>query len=159
LKRYLKNKIATPLLSRLKSGMSVEKMSLTLTLGICIGIIPVFGVSTLILTALALAFRLNIPAIQFVNYGIAVVKYVLFVPFLKLGQIIFFPADSDIHLNNILSQYHNDFFGTFKMFWQLNLGGFIVWAIISIPLGLFIYYKSQPYLKRHKLKMIRVVSQ
>jgi len=138
--------------------MSVEKVSLTLALGISIGIIPVLGVSTVLLTILALTFRLNIPAIQLVNYGIAVVKYALFVPFLKLGQVIFFRGDSGIEFKNILSQYHEDFLGTFKTLWHLNLGGFIVWAIIALPLGIFIYHKSQPYLKKHKLKMLRVVA-
>jgi hypothetical protein len=72
--------------------------------------------------------------------------------------VIFFPGESDIHLKNILSQYHEDFLGTFKMLWHLNLGGFIVWAIIALPLGLIIYHKSQPYLKKHKLRMARVVA-
>ena len=138
--------------------MSVEKISLTLALGICIGIIPVLGASTLLLTLLALAFRLSIPAIQVVNYGIAVVKYILFVPFLKLGQIIFVPSGSDFQFKSLLSQYHQDFVGTFKMFWQVNLAGFVVWVIIAIPLGILIYYRSQPFLKRQKRKLVPVVA-
>ena len=87
--------------------MTVEKLSLTLALGISIGIIPVLGVSTILLTILALVFKLKIPAIQLVNYGIAAVKYVLLVPFLKLGQMIFFPNKADLQLNNIIEQYCN----------------------------------------------------
>jgi uncharacterized protein (DUF2062 family) len=155
LKKYFSKKISTPLLSHLKSGMSVEKVSLTLALGICIGIIPVLGVSTILLTIIALVLRLNIPAIQLVNYGIAVVKYALFVPFLKLGQIIFFRGESHIQFKNILSQYHEDFFGTFKTLWHLNLGGFIVWAIIAVPLGILIYHKSQPFFK---LRLTRAIA-
>jgi len=136
--------------------MSVEKMALTLALGIAIGIIPVLGVSTALLTILALVFRLNIAAIQIVNYGIAIIKYALFVPFLKIGQIIFFPKESYIHINNIISQYHEDFIGTFKSLWYINLGGFIVWFIIALPLGLIIYHKSLPYFKRYKLKTMPI---
>jgi hypothetical protein len=138
--------------------MSVEKLSLTLALGISIGIIPVLGVSTILLTILALVFRLKIPAIQLVNYGIAFIKYALFVPFLKLGQVVFFPSEAHVNIKNILAQYHEDFFGTLRIFWHLNLGGFLVWAFVAIPLGILIYYKSLPYLKRQKVKIIPVIS-
>jgi uncharacterized protein (DUF2062 family) len=138
--------------------MTAEKISLTLALGICIGIIPVLGVSTILLAVLALILRLNIAAIQLVNYSIMVVKYILFVPFLKLGQSIFFPNESHFQFSNILSQYHQDFIGTFKILWHLNLGGFLVWAIISIPLGIMIYCKSQSFLNRQKQKMIPVMA-
>jgi len=158
LKQIFKNKVTSPLLYHLRKGMSVEKMSLTLALGICLGIIPILGVSTWILVILALIFKLNIPAIQLVNYTISIFKYILFVPFLKLGQKIFFPNESSIKLNHILADYQADFFGTMKTFWHMNLGAVIIWALIAIPLGLLIYYKSQPLLKRQKQKLIPVTA-
>jgi uncharacterized protein (DUF2062 family) len=158
LKKYLRNKVLLPLLSILRQGMSVEKMSLTLALGISFGIMPFLGVSTYLLALLAFIFRLNIPAIQFVNYAVYVVQVVLFVPFLKLGQWIFYPNESGLQYNNILSQYQSDFVGTLKTFWHLSLGAIIVWAIIAIPMGLGIYYFSQPYLTKKKLKLMPVLA-
>jgi uncharacterized protein (DUF2062 family) len=133
--------------------MSIEKLSLTIALGISFGIMPVIGLSTIILTILAIVFRLNIPAIQLVNYLAEVIRIILFVPFIKLGQIIFYPNESGIQINNILHNYHTNFFATFKSIWHLNLGGILVWAFIAIPLGLLIYYKIQPLLKKQRLKM------
>jgi uncharacterized protein (DUF2062 family) len=138
--------------------MSVEKLSLTLSLGISFGIMPLIGASSLILMVLAVIFRLNIPAIQLVNYMAEVVRLVLFVPFLKLGQIIFYPNETGVQLDNILQNYNTNFFATFKSIWHINLGGIYVWAFIAIPLGIGIYYISQPFLKRHKLKMATVLS-
>lgn len=153
MKKHFSSKILSPILSYLKKGISVEKMSLSLALGICFGIMPLFGVSTWLLVLLALILKLNIPAIQLINYTVVIVKIVLFVPFLKLGQLIFFPLESDIELNTILTRYHADFLGTFKSFWHLNLGGIIIWSLIAIPLGVGIYYLSQPALKRQSLRL------
>lgn len=158
MKKYLKKKIVTPLLEYIKKGMSVPKMSLTLTLGICLGIMPLIGISGWILLLLALVFKLNIPVLQLINYIIAVLKYLLFIPFLKIGHKMFFPREQTPEIQNLLVSYQADFLGTFKSFWHMNLGGILLWALVAIPLGIFIYYKSQPILHRQKLKIISIRS-
>ena len=60
----LGRKILDPLLALLKQGMSPNRLALCVALGIVIGNIPILGVSTLICAAIALVFRLNLPAID-----------------------------------------------------------------------------------------------
>ena len=102
LKLYITKKIIHPLLSFLKQGISSEKLSLTLALGISFGIMPFFGVNSAILGALALIFRLNIAAIQLVNYGVYFFQIILFVPFLKLGQITFIGSKTTLNFDKLL---------------------------------------------------------
>ncbi|MGD0548488.1 MAG: DUF2062 domain-containing protein, partial [Terracidiphilus sp.] len=52
----------------LRQGISPRRLALTLALGFAIGCIPVVGIPTLVCAALALALRLNLPAIQAANY-------------------------------------------------------------------------------------------
>jgi hypothetical protein len=152
LKKYLKKKIVSPLLKYLKKGVSVPKMSLTLSLGICLGIMPLIGIPGWLLLLLALIFKLNIPILQLINYIISILKYLLFIPFLKIGHKVFFPNEQTPDIQNILANYQSDFLGTFKSFWHMNLGGIFLWAMVAIPLGILIYYKSQPFLLRQKLR-------
>lgn len=73
----------------LRQGISPRKLALTLALGFAIGCIPVLGLPTLLCAALALALRLNLPAIQAANYLAMPLQLVLIVPFVRLGELLF----------------------------------------------------------------------
>ncbi len=71
--------------SWLRQGASPDRLALALALGFAIGCIPVLGAPTLLCAALALALRLNLPAIQAANYAAMPLQLVLIAPFLRLG--------------------------------------------------------------------------
>jgi uncharacterized protein (DUF2062 family) len=73
----------------LRQGISPRRLALTLALGFAIGCIPVVGIPTLICAALALALRLNQPAIQVANYIAMPLQLLLIVPFVRLGGWLF----------------------------------------------------------------------
>ncbi|MDR3775149.1 MAG: DUF2062 domain-containing protein [Terracidiphilus sp.] len=69
----------------LRQGTSPRRLALTLALGLAIGCIPVVGVPTVLCAALALALKLNLPAIQAANYAVMPLQLMLIVPFVRLG--------------------------------------------------------------------------
>jgi uncharacterized protein (DUF2062 family) len=69
----------------LSQGITPRRLALTLALGFAIGCLPVLGMPTLVCAALALALRLNLPAIQAANYSVMPLQLVLIVPFVRLG--------------------------------------------------------------------------
>ena len=69
----------------LSQGISPRRLALTLALGFAIGCIPVVGIPTVLCAALALALRLNLPAIQAANYAAMPLQLVLIVPFVRFG--------------------------------------------------------------------------
>ena len=69
----------------LSQGISPRRLALTLALGFAIGCIPVVGIPTVLCSALALALRLNLPAIQAANYAAMPFQLALIVPFVRLG--------------------------------------------------------------------------
>ena len=70
-------------------GISPQRLAITLALGFAIGCLPVVGIPTLLCAALALALRLNLPAMQAANYVAMPLQFALIVPFVKLGGWIF----------------------------------------------------------------------
>lgn len=70
----------------LSQGISPQRLALTLALGFAVGCIPVVGVPTVLCATLALALRLNLPAIQAANYAAMPLQLILIVPFARLGQ-------------------------------------------------------------------------
>ena len=132
--------------------MSPKKLSLTLTLGIIVGIMPFMLVGTYLLLVLAIIFRLNVPIIQLINHAAIAGKIVLFVPFLKLGQLIFNSSEIPFELSEILGHLRVEFWETFSTVWQVSLSGLIAWFIISIPIGYIIYRTSILFFTRKQNK-------
>ena len=152
LKEYAASRVIQPLLSFLKQGVSPEKLSLTLALGISFGIIPFFGVNSIILAVLAVLFRLNIAAIQIVNYAVYLLQIVFFIPFLKLGQVLFLDSKIKMNFDRIFEQITINFSESIVEIWQIILAGLTAWLLLSIPLSFIIYYASKPLFYKQLLK-------
>jgi len=73
----------------LRQGISPRRLALTLALGFAIGCIPVVGIPTVLCAGLALALKLNLPAIQAANYVVMPLQIALIVPFVRLGGWLF----------------------------------------------------------------------
>jgi uncharacterized protein (DUF2062 family) len=78
----------------LRQGASPSRLALTLALGFAIGCIPVIGIPTVLCGLLALALRLNMPAIQAANYVAWPLQLVLIVPLTRLGGWLFVSGPS-----------------------------------------------------------------
>lgn len=87
--RFYSNSLGNSLSGWLRQGISPRRLALTLALGFAIGCIPVIGIPTLLCTALALALRLNMPAIQAANYAVMPLQLLLIAPFVRLGGWLF----------------------------------------------------------------------
>jgi uncharacterized protein (DUF2062 family) len=83
---FLQRRVAAPLLLLLRQGVTPEKLALSIALGAVVAVIPVLGVSTVICALLALWLRLNMPAIQLVNYLLTPAQLLLIIPFLRFGE-------------------------------------------------------------------------
>ena len=73
-------------------GVTPGRLAVTLALGFSIGCVPVFGVPTLLCAGLAIALRLNLPAIQAANYAAMPFQLALILPFVRLGEHVYTPG-------------------------------------------------------------------
>ena len=83
---WWRRRVVAPITALLRKGIEPRSLALALALGCGVGVFPVLGVSTLALTGLALWLRLNLPAIQLVNYLVAPFQLLLIIPFLRAGE-------------------------------------------------------------------------
>jgi uncharacterized protein (DUF2062 family) len=83
---FVRRRLIDPVLDLLRQGVTPEKIALSLAFGLGIGIFPVLGVSTVLCTVIALALRLNLPAIQLVNYLASPLQLLLIIPFVRVGE-------------------------------------------------------------------------
>ena len=73
-------------------GISPQRLALTLALGFAIGCLPMVGIPTALCMLVALALRLNVPAIQAANYAAMPLQLALILPFVRLGGRLFAPG-------------------------------------------------------------------
>jgi uncharacterized protein (DUF2062 family) len=85
---FLQRRLVDPLLALLRQGVSPRKLALSLALGGTIGLIPVLGVSTALCALAALTLKLNMPAIQLVNYLLTPLQLLLIIPLLRFGELL-----------------------------------------------------------------------
>lgn len=83
---FVRRKLVDPVLDLLRQGVTPEKIALSLAFGLGIGIFPVLGLSTVLCTVVALVLRLNLPAIQLVNYLASPLQLALIIPFVRVGE-------------------------------------------------------------------------
>src|ERR1041384_3063834 len=83
---FLRKRIIDPIIELLRQGVTPEKIALSLAFGLGFGIFPVLGVSTILCTIVAIVLRLNLPAIQLVNYLASPLQLVLIIPFVRVGE-------------------------------------------------------------------------
>ncbi len=65
---FFYRRLLRPILDLLRQGVTPEKMALSLALGGALGVFPALGCTTLLCLIAAIVLRLNLPAIQIVNY-------------------------------------------------------------------------------------------
>lgn len=88
---FLYRRLAQPLLDLLRQGVTPEKLALSIALGAVFGIFPALGWTTALCALIAFLWRLNLPAIQIVNYFMYPVQIAFLLPFFRLGKNSFAP--------------------------------------------------------------------
>ncbi|MGB8327989.1 MAG: DUF2062 domain-containing protein [Steroidobacteraceae bacterium] len=83
---WLRQRLVEPILALLRQGITPEKLALSLAFGLGLGIFPVLGVSTVLCTFAAIFLRMNLPAIQLINYAASPAQLLLIIPFVRVGE-------------------------------------------------------------------------
>jgi uncharacterized protein (DUF2062 family) len=153
-KNWLSRKILEPLLALLKQGMSPSRLALCVALGIVIGNIPILGVSTLICGAIALVFRLNLPAIQIVQAAMAPTQILLIIPFVRLGEWIVRAPRQPVSIKEGLALMAQGVGYAIVTLWNSILHAGLAWALVA-PLAVFLFYKILTPVFEHAAARIR----
>lgn len=136
----LYRKIVEPLLTLIKQGISPEKISLGMTCGIVLGVFPVLGSTTILCGLAAIIFRLNLPAIQLVNYIVYPLQIMLLIPFFHLGDLLFQVEPLTLSAQELITLLQADLWGTIRAFWNTTLRAIVAWLLASLPIFLILHF-------------------
>jgi uncharacterized protein (DUF2062 family) len=150
-------KFIIPIKKIIRAGISAERLSVSLALGITLGLIPLYGFTTILVGIVALSLRLNFVSMQIAHYIVQPIQIALFVPFFKMGDALFNNSDFSFTIRQYIQFFRADFWIAMREFWLINLSAIFVWSLISIPLFIILYFilmlvigKYRPLI-RHKV--------
>jgi uncharacterized protein (DUF2062 family) len=130
----------------LRQGVTPRRLALTLALGFAIGCIPVIGIPTVLCAGLALALRLNQPAIQAANYAAMPLQILLFVPFMRLGKWMFGLGQLNLHISEWIR--HVVILGPAAQVGWLASQALFGWVLVALPAVMLLWLPLTLMLRR-----------
>ena len=97
----------------LKQGLTPRDLALTIALGSVIGVFPVLGMTTILCTLAAVTLRLNLPALQSINWAVAPLQLLLLIQIMFQELFWIFNLGFDI---SRISNRNYYFMSCFKIF-------------------------------------------
>jgi uncharacterized protein (DUF2062 family) len=154
-RNWLRRRILEPLLALLRQGISPNRLALCVAIGVVVGNIPILGVSTLLCTAIALAFRLNLPAIQLVQAAMAPTQVLLIIPFVRLGEWVLRVPPQPLSIKEGLALLAQGAGHAIVVLWDAILHAGLAWIMVA-PFAVYLLYKLlTPMLARAAAKIVR----
>lgn len=111
--------------------MEPRSVALALGLGITMGIFPIYGPTTLFVILLAWVFHLNKPLMVACCYSTGLLKPLLIIPFLKLGEFIFQAEPMPISLIELTERFSTAPLSTLHEFSWSFLHAFVGWLVVA----------------------------
>jgi uncharacterized protein (DUF2062 family) len=145
---FLYRRLIAPIVALLTQGITPEKIALSLAFGIVLGVFPVLGSTTILCAAAALIFRLNLPAIQLVNYLIYPLQLFFLLPFIRLGEILFRATPLQLSLAQMLAMARADLPHAVATLWLAGVHAMSAWLLIGPPAILLLYFLLSRALRR-----------
>jgi uncharacterized protein (DUF2062 family) len=128
---FFRRRVGRPIVELLLQGVTPEKMALSLALGAALGVFPVLGTTTALCALAALILRLNLSAIQIVNYFVYPLQIALILPFFRAGEHLFGAPHLPLSLAQILTVVHASFWGATRFLWTTIWHAAVAWCLIA----------------------------
>src|SRR5262245_5743897 len=145
---FVRRKLVDPVLDLLRQGVTPEKIALSLAFGLGIGIFPVLGVSTVLCTVVAIVFRLNLPAIQIVNYLASPLQLALIIPFVRVGEHLLGLQAQPLSISEGFRIMAVGVWHAIVVLWDAIVHAALGWIVIGPVLIFALYRMFKPILAR-----------
>lgn len=146
---FFYRRVIEPIVNLLRQGITPEKIALSIAFGIALGVFPVIGATTILCALAAIAFRLNLPAIQLVNYFVYPVQIALLLPFIRMGELLFRVRDPiPFSILQILEMIRANVGNAISTLWTSTMHAIVAWVLVGPPAVLLLYWVLAPLMRR-----------
>ena len=125
-----------------KQGLSPIELTQSILVAALFSIIPILGVTTILLTAFSLKRKLNLPIMIAISYLAWPLQILMIIPFINIGEFIFSIPQSNHSAQEIIASFQESFFGTLSHLSFELLCGFGGWLLTAVPFFTLVYLVS-----------------
>jgi len=147
-KSFWRRRVLDVILAQLKQDITPQKISLTLALGMALGIFPILGATTLLCFLFGLWLKLNQPIIQVVNYLIYPLQLVLILVFVRIGEFMVRATPVSFSIPELFRKFHESPREFFRQFGMTGVHGIIGWLLVAPFVAAGLYFLFLPLMKK-----------
>lgn len=138
-------------MAQLRAGLSPQRVTLAVTLGVVIGVFPVPGTTTLLCVIAAAAFRLNHVVIQAVNYAVYPAFFVLVIPFVRAGAWLFGTDARALTVAGIRASFAQGYVAFAQQLGSHFMHAAVAWVLLAPVAALLVWMAIRPIVARTAL--------
>jgi uncharacterized protein (DUF2062 family) len=147
-KSFWRRRVLDVILAQLKQGTTPQKISLTIALGVTLGIFPILGTTTLLCLLVGLWLKLNQPIIQMVNYLVYALQLGLILVFVRVGEFVAHAAPVNFSFPVMVRKFHESPREFFREFGMTGVHGIVGWLLVAPFVAVLLYFILLPLLKK-----------
>lgn len=145
---FLRRRFVDPVVGLLKAGITPGRIALSLAFGIVLGIFPVLGTTTILVTLAAIIWRLNLAAIHAVHYAVTPLQILLIIPFVRVGEHLIDSPAQPLSIEAGLALIAESASHAVVVLWDAIVHAMIGWLAIG-PIAIYVLYRALvPLLER-----------
>jgi len=134
--------LKTKAVALFKQGLTPIQLTQSILVSALISIVPILGVTTILLTVLSLKRKLNLPIMIAISYLAWPLQILMIIPFINIGEFIFSIPQSNHSVEEIITSFQESFFGTLSQLSFELLCGFGGWLLTAVPFFTLVYLVS-----------------
>lgn len=154
MREFWRRRIVAPLRTLMTQGVSPEKLAMSITVGLIVGIFPVMGTTTLLCTVVAVALRLNMVAVQTVHYAMSPVQLLMIIPFVRVGEHVVDAAPQPLTISGGMELVAQGVWHAIVVLWSAIVHAVIGWLAIG-PLAIAVTFVLLRWILRRTVAMKR----
>jgi uncharacterized protein (DUF2062 family) len=148
LKKFWRERVVGLITAQFTQGFTPEKIALTITLGLTLGLFPILGATTALCALAGVWLKLNQPVIQLVNYLASPLQLAMILVFVRLGEWMVHAQRVNFSIPELFRKFHESPAKFFQEFGLTGLHGIIAWFVIAPFASGLIYFLLLPPLKK-----------
>ncbi|WP_373524553.1 DUF2062 domain-containing protein [Aquiflexum sp.] len=122
-----------------QQGLSPKELAMSIALAVFVGVFPIYGTTTVILTFLALKLKLNLPIMITVSYALTPLLFLLLIPFIRIGEFVFGYQPVAMDLSTLKASISTGLFETLSVFSGRLALAVGAWILVALPVAIFVY--------------------
>lgn len=124
----------------LNKGLTSCELATTLTIAILSTTFPVFGITTVAVTAIGVRKKLNIPLLILVTYTLEPLRFFAFIPLNDFGSLILNNPHSGLTIEMVKQVFTMGWMSIVSFFFSQLVYAIAGWIIVIVPLSIPFFY-------------------